>query len=115
MEESPGPCCHSVSVQEPRGFVGAGFSANTIFLGIQEKRQRKGCQELHIGGVQRDDAVRIVKLHVPHAELGGAAVGVSLRVFTRSEAEEKGDHNEVSPTLCEGVQCGPGHSEHHKP
>ena len=51
VEVSLGPCCHWVSVLEPRGFMNAGFSLNTIFLCIQEKSEREGCQELCIWGV----------------------------------------------------------------
>ena len=63
-----------IPVHQPCGLHCARFPVNTVFLGIEVKFDRGYSQE-HLGrSFFRDDAVVIMKLHVPESELGGATV-----------------------------------------
>ena len=63
-----------IPVWKPRGLHRAGFPPNTILLCVEVECNR-GRRHEHLGrSLCGDDAVVIMELNVPKAELSGAAV-----------------------------------------
>ena len=81
MEVPAGHCGDRVSVEEPCGFMCGQFPPNTILLRVKVECDGDSREEVGIWCVPGDDAVGVVELHVPEAELGGAAVRICLRIF----------------------------------
>ena len=112
MDVPARPRGDGVPVEEPGGLMRGRLPPDTILLRVQVEGDGESRKEASIWGVPWDDAVRVMELHVPEAELGGASVRIGLGIFAGAKAEEEGQDNEVRPALGEGVDCGGGHREH---
>ena len=74
MEESSGSGGDGISVLQVSGFHGGRLYSDTVLLGVKEESDITGMRKLLVLGVLWNDAVFVVELHVPEAELDGAPV-----------------------------------------
>ena len=95
MNEAAGSCHNGATVQQPGGFHSRRFAADTILLSVEEEGDGGGCKKNVIGGILRNNAIRVMELHILVAELGGTAVRGRLGVFAGAEAKVESNDNEV--------------------
>ena len=60
------------------------FPQTQFFCSVQVKSEGRGGEQLCVWRVPWDDALLIVELYILVAELGGAAVGIYLSIFTEA-------------------------------
>ena len=69
MEEMAGSGKDGIVVLQVGGLHGVRLSSDTVFLSFEEDSDTKGVEEVFVQGILWNNAVFVVEMHVPEAEL----------------------------------------------